>query len=378
MADTVTAPIQKYTRVSDVDVIMTIIHPKPNLDLGNLLILNPVTPSADGKAQTEPDKLTDQEIVDGLLKRKTDSVTGAKYVEFGNLDAVRTKYDANTAVYKKAATYFAQDHHSDRVAVLEYDPAKQYDSLKAFWYFNWTFAVITTHTFDDNITALTNIFEINKDHFLVLQNSNVSAWTSMHGQNYTIGLKHDDSEDMDAAFVGAIATRPVGSVTWKFKELKGITPEDLTVTEVETLSRLHAIAYETVAGKAQTSEGWCLSGEYIDVLHGVLWVQTKSESRLENLLQTQGKVPYEQSGINMIVAVQTQVLQEAYERGIIRTDGTTGKADYSVTATPRDQQSLQDLSDRHYGGLSFTYHVQGAIHTITVNGVVNSDTIFKS
>lgn len=374
-----TTPVQKYTRVSDVNVIMTVIHPKPNIDLGNLLILNPVAPTTDGKDTEAPsDKLTDQEVVDGLLKRKVDSATGAVYVEYGDLDAVSTKYARDTAVYKKAATYFAQDNHSDRVAVLEYDPAKVYDALKAFWFFNWTFAVITTHTIDDTVTKITNIFETNKDHFLVLQNSNVNVWTSLHGQNYTIGLKHGDDEDMDAAFVGAIATRPVGSVTWKFKELKGITPEDLTVGEVETLARLHAIAYETVAGRAQTSEGWCLSGEYIDVLHGILWVQTKSESGLEDLLQTQGKIPYEQSGINMLVAKETQVLQEAYERGIIRTNEETGKADYSVSATPRDQQSLQDLSDRHYGGLSFQYHVQGAIHTITVNGVVNSDTIFKS
>ena len=73
--------------------------------------------------------------------------------------------------------------------------------------------------------------------------------------------------------------------------------------------------------------------------------------------------------------VVTQVLEEAYEQGIILTDPITGKADYSVDTTSRDEQSQQDISDRHYGGLSFTYHVSGAIHTVTVNGQVQSDTI---
>ncbi|MGL5885435.1 MAG: DUF3383 family protein, partial [Bombilactobacillus sp.] len=196
------------------------------------------------------------------------------------------------------------------------------------------------------------------------------------GQNYTIGLKHDLSEPMDAAFVGAIATLPVGSTTWKFKTLQGISPESLTANELNSINKVSAIAYTTVFGKDQTTEGKSLSGEYIDTLHGIIWVKNEMQAQLEKLLQSNNKLPYDQTGINMVLATATQVLTKAFEKGIILTDDN-GKADYTVSATPRQQQSAQDLSDRHYGGLSFTYHASGAIHSLTIHGSVNSDTILQ-
>ncbi|RVU70163.1 DUF3383 family protein [Lactobacillus xujianguonis] len=416
MADTKTI-FAPYDRISDVNVIMTVIHPKPVVDLGNLLILNgirptaPAEPAGDHKQNTQPtqlaggnaqgttpkgqgsqpaqpvddgaklpklpDELSNVDRMHGILLRKTDPATGAVYREYKNIDAVASDYDEDSEVYKKASAYFAQDHHSDRVAVLEYDTNKLYDSLKAFWYFNWTFAINVDPALDDVVLKESNIFEINKDHFLVLQTDDLAKFTNFYGQNYTIGLYHRMDEAMDAAFIGAIAARPVGSVTWKFKELKGITPSKLTTQELSGINNAHAQAYVEVFGRGETSEGRVMSGEYIDVLHGVLWVQTKFEGDLETLLQSNGKIPYEQSGINMILATGTQVLEEAHERGIIRTNETNGKADYTITATPRSEQSMQDLSDRHYSGLSFRYHVQGAIHTITVNGIVDSDTIMQ-
>ena len=74
MADTtVVAP---FKRPSDVDVVMDVVHPKPIVGLGNLLILNFVDPaqvSTGGKgggdgvvpAKQASDKLTEDELLDG-------------------------------------------------------------------------------------------------------------------------------------------------------------------------------------------------------------------------------------------------------------------------------------------------------------------------
>ena len=394
--------VAPYDRPLDANVIMTVLHPQPIQGLGNILLLNMTgsassTPTSNdaGKSQDTgsegkdqktqpvsksalPDTLTNEDRLNGLLFRKTDQDTGAIYREYANLDAVSVDYDESTPVYNKATAYFAQDNHSDRIAVLDFDKSKMLDSLKAFWFFNWTFGVCVDNTIDDTTVQLANIFEANKNKFLVLQTNDLSKYTTLFGQNYTIGLKHDTAEAMDAAFVGNIATLPVGSITWKFKELKGITAETLTTTELAGINRVHAIAYEEMMGSGQTSEGTTLSGEYIDLLHGIMWIQTTSESRLERLLQTNGKIPYEEKGINMIVATLTQVMNEAYNRQIIMNNPTTGRGMFSITATPRSAQSRDDLSSRHYGGISFEYHASSAIHTITVNGSVDSDTIMAA
>ena len=384
MANTIVA----YDRPTDVDVVMSIERPKPTVGLGNLLIINQLssTPAQSGsgntsapsdQAEVPSDKLSADDILDGILLRKTDAATGAVYREYASLDAVKVDYSENEDVMAKAEAYFAQDYHSDRVAILDIPSGKDQDALGAFWFFNWTFA-IRAKSDDQNsdLTLLSNIFEANKDHFLVIQTNDTSVLNSLQGQSYTIGLKHDTAEAMDAAFVGEIATLPVGSVTWKFKTLQGITPESLTATELVGINKVNAVAYTTVFGKDQTTEGKTLSGEYIDTVHGIIWVKNNMESAMEKLLQTNGKVPYSQVGINLVLGAATQVLNKAYEQGIIQADAN-GKADFSISATPREQQSAQDLSNRHYGGLSFTYHASGAIHTLTIHGTIDSDTILQ-
>src|SRR5699024_4140000 len=159
---------QPYDRVSDVDVIMTLIRPRPVLGLGNILILNPVTAGADKDVK---DGVDGDDIVKGILLRKVDSATSAVYREYRDEDAVSIDYSSNNNIMSKVKTYFAQKNHSDRVAILDYDPTKASDSLKAFWYFNWTFAIQATSKIDADAQSLSNIFEANKDHFLVLQSS---------------------------------------------------------------------------------------------------------------------------------------------------------------------------------------------------------------
>lgn len=376
MATTINS-VAPYDHPMDVNVVMTVLRPQPVKDLGNILLLNAT--AADPKAGgTLSDTLNSTDILNGLLLRKTDKTTGAIYREYKNLDAVAVDYKEGTPVYKKASAYFAQSNHSDRIAVLDYDKSKAYEALKAFWYFNWAFAICVDNTIDDSTVNLSSIFEVNKDHFLVLQTDNISQYTQFNGQNYTIGLSHNLDEPMDAAFVGAIATRPVGAVTWKFKNLVGITAQNLTTQELAGINNVHAIAYEEMMGRGQTSEGTTLSGEYIDLLHGVLWVQTTAQAKLEKMLQENGKIPYESKGIAMIGAVLTEVMNKAYEMGIIMTDDATGRAMFTVTTTPREQQSQKHLSERFYDGASFEYHASSAIHTITVNGTVDSDTVLAA
>lgn len=372
--------VSAYQRFSDVDVIMDVVRPTRIVGLGNVLILNPNTAqmtNTNNTGEKDANGLTKADYENDVLLRKTDAKSGASYVEYASADGVGYDYGETGDIYNKAQAYFAQANPSDRIAVLTYDPTKVYDALEAFWYFNWTFAVQVTSKIDDASLSLSNIFEANKDHFLVLQSADPSVYASYKGQNYTIGLVHDLSEPMDTALLGSTALLAVGSATWKFRNLVGITPDNLTVNELKDINKYYAIAYVEAAGQGETSEGTALSGEYIDTLHGILWVKNEMQNRLEKLLQSNNKIPYEQSGINMIQGVAITVLEQAWEQGIVLTNEANGKGDYTVTVTPRSAQSADDLSKRHYGGLSFTYHASGAIHTITVHGTLNSDTILN-
>lgn len=145
-----------FDRVRDVNVITAVAHPQAVKGLGNLAIFNKAaaavlkkdtsvvktdrsttdTKTADntntdkGSDTTKTsdrafsNELSNEDRMNGILLRKVDEATGAVYREYKNLDAVEVDYPADTAVYKKAAAYFAQDNHSDRVAVLDYVDGK--------------------------------------------------------------------------------------------------------------------------------------------------------------------------------------------------------------------------------------------------------------
>lgn len=383
--------ISAFDKNTDVNVITSIVHPQVVKGLGNLVILNKVTEKAtlattstDTPKEGTPttgrafsNELTITDHMNGILLRKVDTATGAVYREYKNIDAVVTDYSKDTAVYKKAQAYFAQDKHSDRIAVLDYIEDQAQDTLKDFWTFNWTFAILAENELSDTTVLLSNIFEANKDHFLVLQSSGPTDFNKYYGQNYTIGLAHNPNEPMDAAFIGAIANLPVGETTWKFKTLNGITADNFTSTEIDGLNNAHVLAYVVRDGLPEVSEGFTLSGEFIDLLHGELWIKTNVADKLVKLLRNNDKIPYDHNGIAIVQSTIEGVMLEGYHRGIIAERGETGKGNYTVTVSPKEDQSAEDLSRRHYGGASYRYHASSAIHTLTVNGVIDSDTIMS-
>lgn len=129
--------VSAYQRVSDVDVLMTIVNPPRIVGLGNVLILNPQVEqikNQDSSSATDKLGLTENDRKNGVLLRKTDTKSGATYVEYSGVGAVGYDYGEEAGIYKKASAYFAQANPSDRIAVLTYDPAKIQDSLEAFWY----------------------------------------------------------------------------------------------------------------------------------------------------------------------------------------------------------------------------------------------------
>lgn len=373
--------VQAFSRVSDVHVFMTIERPRPLIGLGNMLILHKKT--ADTPAQNTGNngagtqELTEDDIENGIIFDKTDSVSGANYREYLNTDAVAVDYEPDTDVLNKATYYFSQKAHSDRVAVLTYPDGKLADALKAFWYNNWVFAIFAEAGLDD-AKSVSNIFEANQDRMLFVQATNVSNLSFFKGQSYTSSWQTTGTEAIDAAIIGTLANETVGLKNWKGKTLTGITARDITSNERSALERANVNAYINVGGIPETSSGVMASGEYIDSIHGDIWIKSNIEGALQHLLTSSNKIPYNQSGINLIVSTVNTVLEKAYVQGIIQENDATQKGIYTVEASPRDEQPQADLSKRHYGGLKFSYKRAGAIEDITVNGTIQTDTILSA
>ena len=196
-----------------------------------------------------------------------------------------------------------------------------------------------------------------------------SSGLSALGKNdRVVGFVHKDPLAI-AALVGEAAGREVGSFTYKNLVLKGIEPEDLSDAEITAITTANGITFVTKAGDNVTTEGKAMSGEYIDIIDSKDYVISNLEYQTQKMLNTMGKIPYDNNGIAVLESAAVNVMNDAYNKGIIATneDGTPG---YSVDYATREETDENDRVIRKYAGGNFSFKLAGAIHEVEITGEI--------
>lgn len=175
----------------------------------------------------------------------------------------------------------------------------------------------------------------------------------------------DQADYPEAAWLGVVLPLAPGSETWKFKTLALITPDNLTETQKTNLKNKNANYYETIAGVNITSDGKVGSGEYIDIVRGIDWLQKRMEERIFATLINASKIPYTDPGVAILEGDVRAQLSEGEQVGLIAPDPA-----FTVVAGKVLDQQPADRTARKYKGLSFSARLAGAIHEIDINGVV--------
>lgn len=291
-------------------------------------------------------------------------------------------FASNQPALSAASGYFAQEDHAEELVAITYTDNNLAQAVEDYYSTGYEFAFAVG---DDGTAAATlaGIFDGKAERFSVYPiaatTDNVTAADTIVGKFsglqrgiiFAAGEDENGAAYAAGALIGALGNETVGSITWKFKTLTGVKPVSLNARQIKALHKDHIFTYVTKAGINQTSEGFTVSGDFIDDLHGDDWVKSSVGEALQNLLSTTNKVSYDAQGIASINAAITGVLMEATENGIILTDSETNKGDYTVTTKSRAETSVKDVSIREYKGASFTYTRSGAIHTVTVTGEVS-------
>ena len=89
----------------------------------------------------------------------------------------------------------------------------------------------------------------------------------------------------------------------------------------------------------------------------------------QKVLNNADKVPYDNNGIAMLEAAAMNVLQDAFNKGMIanKADGTP---DYFVAYALREDTSETDRANRYYAGGNFGFALAGAIHKVYITGEI--------
>lgn len=171
----------------------------------------------------------------------------------------------------------------------------------------------------------------------------------------------------NAAWLGKQLPTVVGSSTWKFKTLTGVTVDDLGPTEISKLDSNKANHYTPVGGVNITREGTMASGRFIDVQRGVDWLDARISEEIFSVLVNNQEVSFEDAGLTLIQSAIEAVLAQGITNGLVATLPAP-----TVTMPLASSLLSTDKKARKLTGVKFAATLLVGIHTVAVAGTVST------
>ena len=184
----------------------------------------------------------------------------------------------------------------------------------------------------------------------------------------TAVVYHAPSTDdfIDAAILGKMLPEDPGSATFKFKTLAGVAADVLTASQETAALGKNANNYQTVGGVNMFAEGKVASGEFIDIIIGVDWLEARIQERVFSKLVNAKKIPYTDAGAGIIENEVRAQLTEGVRVGLLAAD-----PEFTVTVPKVADQSPTDKGNRYMPGITFDAPLAGAVHKTRITGTVS-------
>lgn len=193
---------------------------------------------------------------------------------------------------------------------------------------------------------------------------------ALHSSAYsrTSGIYHWRPSDMLAAgWLGSRLPYLPGSDDWKYAQVEGPIPNNLTSTQRANLRARKANTLQTVvAGATFMWEGTVASGDFIDNTRGFDWLQDDMSKAVLGALLNAKKVPYTNAGIALIENEVRGSLARAVSNGILTNDPAPVVTVPKVSDVSTAQRALRILPD-----IKFSANLAGAVHQVVISGVIS-------
>jgi len=334
-----------------------------------------------------------EQIVDIQISRQTTAVSRAGFgtmlfvgehaapadrIKFyTSTTEVGADYDPADPEYIAAQSYFSQEISAERIAIGKKETTETYvEALDAIQLENDDWYAITiedrTKAIIVAVAAWTEakrkLFFSCSDEAAVLTSAADDVASTLKAAAYdrtSYLWSADEAKFPECAWVGLQIPKDAGSSTWKFKTLAGITRDVLNATQQNYALGKNANIYITLGGVNITMDGKMASGEWIDIMHGVDWLQARLEERIYGALVNSEKIPYTDAGVSIIESQIRAQLREGIRKGLLAENPAP-----TVSVPLVADISSQDKINRYLPDVTFFAYLQGAIHKIAIRGVV--------
>lgn len=178
----------------------------------------------------------------------------------------------------------------------------------------------------------------------------------------------------DAAIMAKMFTFYPGSETWSLKRLGGIAFDTLSAGQSLAVRNKNGNTFEQFRNFALTRDGKVAAGEWIDVIRFRDWLAEQIKVNVVSaMINADGKVPYTDAGIRIIVAAMRQALDLGVARGGIAPPEVDPDDDrlipsYTVSVPAAANIAFNDKANRVLNDVKFTARLAGAIHVVNIKG----------
>jgi hypothetical protein len=170
-----------------------------------------------------------------------------------------------------------------------------------------------------------------------------------------------NTQGPDGAWMGYMLPTTPGSANWAMKVLVGVTPDNLTPTQIANILGNNGNIYVTIAGGGTTLYGITPGGEYIDITIFLDWLASTIQTNII-AIETSPlnlKIPYTNGGISQIESGISSAFKQGETNGGLAPGWSVFGPDIS-TVPPSDKAS------RTLNGVGGSGTLAGAINQINV------------
>lgn len=313
---------------------------------------------------------------------------------YTSIESLAVDYPAGTEPYAAALSFYSQTPVPSDFYVIQADLAETpQEALDAAVLVNPNFYCIATdksfRTDEAEITEIAAWTEANERLFFTTTNDATvldgAADTDIASQLLLLGYQrtyvHYSSQVDQYPDTGAFAILATTSFrgtdtlkTLKFKDVVGITSEDLTPAGLQAIRDKNCNVLFSTAGIRMVDAGRTVAGGWIDEIHGADALAEQIRVNVFGLMsRISTKVPYTESGMSQIKyeveTALTQFVTNGYLAAAVDEEGSELPA-YTITSALVLNAPQADKSARIAPDVEFTARLAGAVHNVLINGTL--------
>jgi Protein of unknown function (DUF3383) len=197
---------------------------------------------------------------------------------------------------------------------------------------------------------------------------------------------HEPQNLSDYLMVSALArelavdfTQPSSAITMKFKVCPGVAVSNLNINDKNALDSKHANYYAMFGSVPMFAEGWCASGLFIDLRHGLDYMAKHLADSAFMGMYAAPKIPQTDKGLTYLVGLLEIAMEDMVNSGFLAPgtwNGTginnvvnTGEfltKGYKVVPATIASQSEADRQARKAPPVTIACKAAGAFHSVDI------------